>query len=212
MPGLKTALCTPKRHLTNTFHFSALIGVAAALRDRGHEVLFFQPRPSALLEHTRSAIASDAHDWGAAVQLFIDDDVVPLNPHSVARLVEAAAELESLVAAPTLIGGGERYNLTFLEENPFDPPRLVKAAHCGMGLTAISREVFNNIIVDSELEKVTFVAGQPRIWPFFRSILTADVWMGEDTSFTMRACEAMRTDHVWADTRCLPQHWGYQPY
>jgi hypothetical protein len=188
-----------------------MVGTSRVLREAGWEVVFQEQVGCALLEHARSALATEAYDWGADVLLFVDDDVVITNPERALGLVEAAHQLQSMVAAPVLISGGAKYNVTFLEPDPFEPLRLVKAKDCGMGCTAVSRHVLERIIeADLVGPRVTFAEGWPKLWPFFRSILNEHVWLGEDTSFTYYALQALGTDHVWADTRCQPQHWGMQ--
>ena len=209
---MKVALCTPKRHMTLAHHFSSLIQLASRMRELGHELVFFQQVGCALLEHGRSSISTEAYEWGAEVQLFVDDDVVIGSPDSVIRLCEEAMKRESLVAAPTLISGGSRFNVSFLEENPFDPRRVVKASHCGMGCTAFHLSVVDRIVRYYDMKKVTFLEGKPKVLPLFRSILNDAVWLGEDTSFCHRAIESSGEEHVWADTRCMPTHWGIHPY
>lgn len=198
--------------MTLALHFSSMVQVSATLKEAGHEVVFIQQVGCALLEHGRSSLATEAHDWGADVQLFVDDDVVVTNPGSVVGLVEAAMD-DKLVVAPVLIGGGSRYNVTMLEPEPFKPPRLVRAgADCGMGCTAISRRCITEVVRYWNMQRVTFLDGGPKVWPLFRSFLDEKEWLGEDTSFAQRVGEAMGEGCIFADTRCQPQHWGMQPY
>lgn len=182
------------------------------MKEVGYELVFFQQVGCALLEHGRSSIATEAHDWGADVQLFVDDDVVLGEPKSVVRLCEEALERRSLVAAPVPIRGGTRYNVTFLEDKPFEPRRVVKGTDCGMGCTAFHRSVVERVVEQYEMKRVVFVEGNPKIWPLFRSLLTEEAWLGEDTSFTHRVIKSSSEEHVWVDTRCCPTHWGFQPF
>lgn len=209
---MKIAICTPTREVSLARHTDAMIALSQALSAEGHTPVFHRQTGCALIEHARSALATAAHEWGADVQLFIDDDVTPTYPLQVVQMAEHASRLESIVAAPTLIGGGTRFNTTFLEPNPFHPRRLVKSADCGMGCTAIARSVFDAIRHHSSMDQVMVVEGQPHVWPFFRSILGDGVWMGEDTSFVERAKQALGASHIWADTGCVTEHWGMRPW
>jgi hypothetical protein len=168
-----------------------------------------------ILDQTRSYLAQQALDHTKAdVFLWVDDDVL-FTPEAVESIVEQCLDEHPIIAGAYATKRAPDGFITAAfaesvkEVGWFEQGGIYPLQACGMGFTAIHREVFENIGNTLPEVLISSCLNYPAK-PYFQCLIVDGKWKGEDHSFIYRAHELGY--QTVCDTRIRLQHRGLYNY
>ncbi len=215
---VKIQLATPTRGQLDHEHLQSVDELIELARIPGADFQLNIVRMfgCSLLDHARSRIATNFLATNSDVLLWIDDDMVfdaqqcldiCREAHSRRTIVGAVCSTRGVRGKITAKFGPNVSSLGFGTQGG-----LHEAISVGCGLTAVSRDVLEAIVMRGDLVRCN-TAGEgssEHIYPFYMTLVEDSIWWGEDTSFCIRARRLGFP--VMVDTRARVGHKGNYVY